>query len=469
MAASFLSELVDTHAHLEDESFRDDADAAITRARAAGVRYIVIPVTAAADCAAALTLARQHEGVFFAAGLHPNNGLPLDDGQRTAIRAALEEGKRAGRAVAVGECGLDYHYRRLPPAEQLAILEWHLALARELDLPLILHQREAENDLRAVLERAGTPPRGAVLHCFGGDDRYLAWARGRGLHVSFTGSITFQPKKDAPPPSYFRELDLARTMLETDAPYMTPVPHRGRRNEPAHLPLVAAALAAQTARPLADVHAETTLSARAFFALPADFGGVIAYEFKNGLYLNITNRCTNNCAFCLRNEHPGVGGYDLRLRMEPAALEVLAAVGDPRRFREIVFCGFGEPTVRWEVLKEIARGIKNGGGRVRLDTNGSANLTAGRDVAAEMAGLIDKVSVSLSAGDADTYERVCRPAAGGGRAWEALAAFVLAARKYVPEVELTAVTGGPADAAGAEALAHQWGLPIRLRPYVGPQ
>jgi TatD DNase family protein len=468
MPVNPLPELVDTHAHLEDEAFRADADAAVARARAAGVRYVIVPVTAAADCGPALELARRREGVFFAAGLHPNNGLPLDDDRQTAIRAALEEGKSAGFAVAVGECGLDYHYLSLPRAEQLAILKWHLALARDLDLPVILHQREAENDLRAVLEREGMPPRGAVLHCFSGDLRYYRWARAHGLHVSFTGSITFIPGKDTPAPLYFRDFDLARTMLETDAPYMTPVPHRGRRNEPANLPLVAAALAAKTARPVADVHAETTLAARAFFALPADFGGAVTYEFKNGLYLNITNRCTNDCVFCLRNLGPGVGSYDLRLRMEPTAGEILAAVGDPRRFGTIVFYGYGEPTIRWETVKEIARGIKDAGGRVRLDTNGSANLTAGRDVTAEMTGLIDKVSVSLNAGDADVYERVCRPAAGGRRAWEALAAFALGARKYVPEVELTAVNGGPADAEGATVLARKWGLPLRLRPYVGP-
>jgi len=463
-----LPELVDTHAHLEDETFRTDAAAAIERGRAAGVRYIIVPVTAGADCARAWELAREHEGVFFAAGLHPNNGLPLDANQENTIRSALDEGKRAGFAVAVGECGLDYHYLRLPRGEQLALLKWHLALARELDLPVILHQREAASDLRGVLEREGTPPRGGVLHCFGGDPAYYRWARAHGLDISFTGSITFAPGKNTPPPPpYFRDLDLGRTMLETDAPYMTPVPHRGRRNEPAYLPLVAAALAAKTARPLADVHAETTLAARAFFNLPADFGGVIAYEFKNGLYLNVTNRCTNDCTFCLRNLGPGVGNYDLRLRMEPTAGEILAAAGDPRRFREIVFCGYGEPTVRWETVKEVARGIKNGGGRVRLDTNGSANLTAGRDVTGEMTGLFDKVSVSVNAGDAAGYERVCRPAAGGRRAWEALAAFVVGARKYVPEVELTAVNGGPADSEGVAALARKWGLPLRLRPYAG--
>jgi TatD DNase family protein len=459
--------LTDTHAHLEDERFAADAAAVLGRARAAGVPYVVVPATNAAGAARALALARAEPGVFFAAGLHPNDGLSLDAATERALRAALTAGKAEGRAVAVGECGLDYHYMALPRAEQLELLRWHFRLARELDLPLILHQREAEEDLRRLVEEEEWPRRGAVLHRFGGDDDYYAWANDRGFYVSFTGALTFPPKKGEAPPAFFRHLALERAMVETDAPYMTPVPHRGRRNEPAYLPLVAAALAARTGRPEDDVYAETTLAARAFFGLPADFGGAVAYDFKDALYLNVTNRCPNDCVFCLRHARAGVGGYDLRLKMEPTAAEVLAAVGDPRRWPEVVFCGFGEPTARWETVKDVARGLKAGGGRVRLDTNGSASLTAGRDVTPELAGLFDAVAVSVNAADAATYAEVCRPRAGAA-AWEALVAFVAGARRYVPEVELTVVTtpGRPEVPAAVEELARRWGVPVRRRPYV---
>ncbi len=460
--------LVDTHVHLEHADFAPDLDAVISRARAAGVAYFVLPATDAAAAARALGLARRHAGVYLAAGLHPNDGRRLDAAEQKAIRETFAAGKAEGSAVAVGECGLDYHYMALPREDQLGLLRWHFGLARQLELPLIVHQRDAEEDLRRLFEKEGVPPRGAVLHCFGGSEDYYRWAHGQGLHVSFTGALTFvDKKKPSPPPAYLAELDLATAMVETDAPYMAPVPHRGRRNEPARLPLVARALAQQTDRSVEDIYAETTLAARRFFRLPPDFGGAVVYPFKNALYLNITNRCPNDCHFCLRNSAAGVGGYDLRLKMEPTAEEVVALVGEPTRYSEVVFCGFGEPTVRWETVKDIARAVKARGGRLRLDTNGTANLTHGRDVTPELAGLFDKVSVSVNAADAAAYGALCRPR-GGARAWPALAGFVAGARRYVPEVEITAVELPGARREEVAALAAAWDVPLRLRPYIGP-
>ncbi len=462
MDLSYL--LADTHVHLEHDDFSADAEGVVSRARAAGVRYMVVPACAAADTARALELARRHEGVYFAAGLHPNCGLRLDDAQAAGIREALERGKKERLAVAVGECGLDYHYMALARGEQLELLRWHLALARELELPIILHQREAEGDLRGVLDEEGVPPRGAVLHCFSGNRDYYEWAHARGLYVSLTGSITFARKERAPR-AYFGGLDLEAAMLETDAPYMAPKPHRGKRNEPAYLPLVAEALSAKAGRPLEDVYAETTLAARRFFRLAPDFGGAIAYRLRNSLYLNVTNRCTNDCRFCIRNAAPGVGGYDLHLKMEPTAEELLEATGDPSAYEEVVFCGYGEPTIRWGTVVEVARAIKKAGGVVRLNTNGSAHLTQGRDVTPEMTGLFDKVSVSVNAGDEAAYERLCRPRAGRD-AWHEVEKFVARAKRRVPTVVVTAVAADVVSTAAVERLAEKWDVGFRRRRYV---
>jgi TatD DNase family protein len=457
--------LADTHVHLEHDGFAADVGDVVSRAEDARVRYLVVPACAAADAARALELARRHGGVYFAAGLHPNSGLRLDSAQVGGIKEALIRGKKEGQAVAVGECGLDYHYTALSRDEQLELLRWHLALARELELPVILHQREAEEDLRRVLDEEGVPPRGGVLHCFSGDLDYYRWARAKGLYVSFTGSITFDGKGEKVPP-YFAGLELAATMLETDAPYMAPEPYRGKRNEPAYLPLIAEALSAKAGSLLEDVYAETTLAARRFFGLPPDFGGAIAYRLRNSLYLNVTNRCTNDCRFCIRNSAPGVGGYDLRLKMEPTAAEIVAAIGDAAAYDEIVFCGYGESTIRWGTVTEVARAVKEAGGVVRLNTNGSANVTQGRDVTPEMAGLFDKVSVSVNAADESTYERLCRPRAGGD-AWQAAAAFVALAKRYVPTVVITAVATDAVSTAAVESLAKKWSVGFRLRRYVG--
>ncbi len=456
--------LADTHVHLEHDDYAVDVDDVVSRAKDARVRYMVVPACAAADAARALELARRHDGIHFAGGLHPNCGLHLDDAQAAGIREALERGKMEGLTVAVGECGLDYHYTALPRDEQLALLRWHLALARELELPIILHQREAEEDLRRVLDEEGAPPRGAALHCFSGSRDYYEWARARGLYVSFTGSITFDGKGEKVP-TYFAGLELAGIMLETDAPYMAPKPYRGKRNEPAYLPLVAEALSAKAERPLEDVYAETTLAARRLFGLAPDFGGAIAYRLRNSIYLNVTNRCTNDCRFCIRNSAPGVGGYDLRLKMEPTAAEVEEAIGDPAAYDEIVFCGYGEPTIRWGTVKEVARAVKEAGGVVRLNTNGSAQLTQGRDVTPEMAGLFDKVSVSVNAADEATYRRLCRPRAGRD-AWQAAADFVAGAKRHVPTVVITAVATDAVSTAAVESLAEKWGVGFRLRRYV---
>ncbi|UCH78720.1 MAG: TatD family hydrolase [Candidatus Coatesbacteria bacterium] len=459
--------LADTHAHLEHDDFAADVDAVVGRAREAGVRYLVVPVCAAADAARGLDLARRHEEVYFAAALHPNCGLPLDADEKAGLREALARGQAEGLAVAVGECGLDYHYLALPREQQLEILRWHLALARELDLPVILHQREAQEDLQRTLETEGVPPRGGVLHCFSGDAAYYRWARDRGLFVSFTGNVTFGGKA-RPPASSFAELELATTMLETDTPYMTPVPHRGTRNEPAYLPLVAAGVAAAAGRAGDDVAAETTLAARTFFGLPPDFGGAVVYRYRKAQYVNLTNRCTNDCSFCVRNFAAGVGGVELRLRMEPTAAEVLAALGEVAAAEEVVFCGYGEPTLRWEVVKEIARALKRRGGRVRLNTNGSAALTQGRDVTPELAGLVDRVSVSVNAPDAAAYQRLCRPGAPGEEAWRAVEEFVQGARRHVPEVVVTAVAEEAVAPEAMEALARRWGVGFRLRRAARP-
>ena len=131
------------------------------------------------------------------------------------------------------------------------------------------------------------------------------------------------------------------------------------------------------------------------------------YELNGALYVNLTNRCTNRCDFCIRNQKEGVGGYDLWLKREPSAEDVIKEIPDPAGYDEIVFCGYGEPMLRLDALLQIAAHVKNKGGRTRINTNGQANLYYKRNVAPEMKGLIDSVSVSLNAPSAEEYEAIC--------------------------------------------------------------
>ena len=189
----------------------------------------------------------------------------------------------------------------------------------------------------------------------------------------------------------------------------------------------------------------------------------VGYTLRDSRYLNITNRCTLRCAFCPKfNGEWTVQDYPLRLSREPTLEEIVAAAGNPEDYREIVFCGLGEPTLRLYTLLEAAARLRPRTKRIRLNTDGLANLVYGRDVTPDMEGLIDALSVSLNAQDAETYNLHCRPKLPG--AYEAVLDFVKHARDFVPEITLTAIDGLPGvDIAACEKIAQRLGVNFRRR------
>lgn len=195
----------------------------------------------------------------------------------------------------------------------------------------------------------------------------------------------------------------------------------------------------------------------------ADREATIGYTLHGNRYLNITYHCTLRCAFCPKfNGTWVVQDYDLRLYQEPTVDEIMAAAGDPADYHEYVFCGLGEPTLRLDVLLEVARRLKARGGHIRVNTDGLANLVNGRDVTPEMAGVIDSLSVSLNAQDEFTYNRHCRPKQGG--AFEAVLDFLRRAREHVPEVTVTAIDGlDGVDIEACERIAREIGVGFRRR------
>ncbi|MGN0847146.1 MAG: TatD family nuclease-associated radical SAM protein [Kiritimatiellia bacterium] len=199
---------------------------------------------------------------------------------------------------------------------------------------------------------------------------------------------------------------------------------------------------------------------------------VIVYPIKNGLYVNLTNRCPCACEFCLRKNGPGVQGSDsLWLEREPTVAEAIAALdaANPARYGEVVFCGYGEPTERLEDLLAIARHIRATAPatKIRVNTNGLADLIHGRPTAAEFRGLVDVVSISLNTPDADEYARICHPRFGSG-SHAALLGFAKACVSVVPSVVLT-VVGEPvtslANQARCRAIAESIGATLRVRRY----
>jgi len=198
---------------------------------------------------------------------------------------------------------------------------------------------------------------------------------------------------------------------------------------------------------------------------------VLAYPYRpDSLYLNVTNRCSNDCTFCVRRGgRYTLAGFDLRLAAEPSSQAVLAAIaaqeeehGD--RFAEVVFCGFGEPTYRLDLIGEVGRTLRAGGQTVRLNTNGQAELIAGRDPWPTLDGALDVVSISLNAPDAESYVALCQPRFGP-QAYEALLRFATRARDHVDEVTLT-VVGFTLDEAAIQRcaqIADSLGLGFRIR------
>ena len=226
--------LADTHAHLTWPSFTDVPEV-LLRARAAGVTRILTAATDLASSVQAIELAGRYPEVYAAVGIHPSDVREDDDPDAIAALAGEP------RVVAIGETGLDYYREHTDPSLQRRSLDWHLSLAARAGLPVILHNREADNDLLASLTVYAGRVRG-VLHCFGGDRALATRALDLGYYLSFAGNLTY------PSASAIRDVagwaPAERILSETDAPFLSPVPLRGKRNEPAHVAHTVSAIAA---------------------------------------------------------------------------------------------------------------------------------------------------------------------------------------------------------------------------------
>jgi len=224
---------LDSHCHLDDGDVPGGADAALAAARAAGVTQFVTVGTDATRSAAAISLAAAHDDVWATVGLHPHDAV---EGVDTILPLLKEL-----RVVAVGECGLDYHYDHSPRGDQRHAFAAQIALAHERDLALVIHTRDAWADTFAILDAEGVPPR-TVFHCFTGGPDVARTCLDLGAYLSFSGIVTFKTADDVRAALALCPLD--RLLVETDSPYLAPVPHRGRPNTPALLPVVGAAVAA---------------------------------------------------------------------------------------------------------------------------------------------------------------------------------------------------------------------------------
>jgi TatD DNase family protein len=279
--------LIDTHCHLDLSQFDADRPAVIERARAAGVQSIVIPGIDVNQCEQALAWANERAGIYLAIGVHPNSSGDFSNATEEQLRAQAKH----PQVVALGEIGLDYYWDKVEPARQQVAFERQLELAAALGLPVIIHNRDANKDVAAILSAwvtsaafAASPlaqrPFAGVLHAFSGDLAMAEAAYGWNFLLSLGGPVTFTNASQlhALAPQLRRD----RLMLETDAPYLTPHPHRGKRNEPSYVALVCEKLAALYQISAAQMAAESTALARRFFALPQLQAELLGEEQNKG-------------------------------------------------------------------------------------------------------------------------------------------------------------------------------------------
>jgi TatD DNase family protein len=255
-----MTEFIDSHAHLADPAFDVDRAEVIERARQTGASAIVCIGESLAAARRAQQIAIANPGYcFFTAGVHPHDAADFASTDIDEIRHCVAEG-----GVAIGECGLDYHYDHSPRDRQIAAFRSQLELAGELDRPVVVHTRQAEDDTAAMVREATSAGVRGVLHCYTGSVALAETALAGGWYVSFSGIITFKKWSDD---ALIRAVPDDRLLAESDSPYLAPAPHRGKRNEPAWVSFTVARLAEARGTDAASLGARTAANARELFRL----------------------------------------------------------------------------------------------------------------------------------------------------------------------------------------------------------
>ena len=255
--------LIDSHAHIQGKEYTGEVDAVIGRAHEAGVEQIIV-VGGAGDMSsntAAVALAESWPNLYATVGMHPHDAKDVGEEELQQLKELAAHPK----VIAVGETGLDYYYNHSPWEVQRRVFAQFIRLASETDLPLVVHERDAAREVAELLRGEGEGKIRGVIHCFTGDYAAACAYLDLGFYLSFTGIITF--KNAEPLRDVVRRVPLETMFVETDSPYLTPVPHRGKRNEPAYARFVAGAIASVKSLNVEEVARVTTNNVRALFRI----------------------------------------------------------------------------------------------------------------------------------------------------------------------------------------------------------
>jgi TatD DNase family protein len=441
--------LFDSHTHLDIAPLSENPFLVVDRARKAGVGGMVTIGIDPESSRRNLSFAEAFDEVYSAAGIHPHNG---EEYTEDALRQ-IEEISSHPFVVAIGETGLDFYRDYSDRDAQTAAFRAQLRLAKKVGKPVIIHNREAHREVLKIIDEEGVPSAGGVFHCFSGSHEFAMECVERGFLISVPGVVTYRNASILE--DVVRKIPADRLLIETDAPYLTPHPHRGKPNEPSLIIHTALKVGEIKGLSLEDIARVTTSNALRLFSIQGELEYRVAYVIRESLYLNLTNRCTNRCVFCSKRKDYFVKGHYLKLSSEPSKEEVLESAEGAETFQEVVFCGFGEPTLRLKDMLFIAGKLKEKGvKKVRLNTDGLANLVHRKNVLPEMKGLIDSISVSMNAPDEKTYISIC-PNPYGEESFRSVLSFIREAKTIIPEVTATVVALPGLDIDRCRVLAEE--------------
>lgn len=449
--------MIDTHCHLDllkkedlEETLKDE-----------GLEYLITVGYDRKTIKNAIRLSEENDHVFCAIGFHPHEA---DKVKEEDFEWLKELATKYPKVKALGEMGLDFYKDYSDRKKQEEVFRRQIAIARELGLPIVVHSRDAEEETIRILREEKAYEVGGVMHCFTGSYEFMKACVDLGFYISYSGIITY-PNAQALR-EVVKKTPTYRLLIETDAPFLAPQPMRGKPNKPPYIRHTAEILAQLIPNSsFEDVERMTSENAKLLFNLINGKKETITYVINNKLYINLTNKCNLHCAFCQRERERNfmVKGYWVWVSRDPSVEEIIKEIGNPKKYEEVVFCGYGEPTLRFSALKEIAKWVKEKGGRVRVDTNGLMFTFLPREKLKELKGLVDVWSVSLNAPDKETYDRVCRPAQAN--AFEMVIDFIKEALKEGFEVVATAVDYDGVDMEKTEELAKSLGAKFRGRVY----
>lgn len=449
--------MIDTHCHLDllkkedlEETLKDE-----------GLECLITVGYDRKTIKNAIRLSEEKDHVFCAIGFHPHEA---DKVREEDFEWLKELATKHPKVKALGEMGLDFYKDYSDRKKQEEVFRRQIAIARELGLPIVVHSRDAEEETIRILREEKAYEVGGVMHCFTGSYEFMKACVDLGFYISYSGIITY-PNAQALR-EVVKKTPTYRLLIETDAPFLAPQPVRGKPNKPPYIRHTAEILAQLIPNSsFEDVERMTSENAKLLFNLINGKKETITYVINNKLYINLTNKCNLHCAFCQRERERNfmVKGYWVWVSRDPSVEEIIKEIGNPKKYEEVVFCGYGEPTLRFSALKEIAKWVKEKGGRVRVDTNGLMFTFLPREKLKELKGLVDVWSVSLNAPDKETYDRVCRPAQVN--AFEMVIDFIKEALKEGFEVVATAVDYDGVDMKKTEELARSLGAKFRGRVY----